>query len=202
MWPVAAGEPHICEGAGLTIPRRDDTGSSVHPGARLLARLWRGDPGVATFVLIVAAAGSAPACSRNDPSPSPTASATRPAPTPELDTQPMHEKAPEAAKPAASVAASDEQVPIEKGAQSTCAKICNRSRDLKCQHADRCLTNCLGMASLTPCSPSISAFFACLVKEPSSHWECDDDGVAAIREGFCDATQAAALACMEAKMHG
>jgi hypothetical protein len=58
------------------------------------------------------------------------------------------------------------------------------------------------MATLTPCSPSVSAFLACLVNEPLSHWECDEDGVAAIREGFCEHPQAAAFACMKSKMHG
>jgi hypothetical protein len=58
----------------------------------------------------------------------------------------------------------------------------------------------MGMAALTPCSLEMAGFYDCLVAEPLKHWECGDDGVAVIREGFCDAEQRKALQCMEAKM--
>lgn len=90
------------------------------------------------------------------------------------------------------------KVPLE--AQETCRKICERSKQLKCKHADECLPNCYGMTSLTPCSNEMNALFPCLLREPITHWECGDDGMGAIRAGYCDKEQGAAVACMEKKM--
>jgi len=56
------------------------------------------------------------------------------------------------------------------------------------------------MGSVTACSQQISALFPCLLKEPSQHWECDESGLAAIRDGYCDKEQAVAVACMEKQM--
>jgi hypothetical protein len=46
----------------------------------------------------------------------------------------------------------------------------------------------------------MSQFFNCLVKEPVEHWECAEEGVAAIRPAYCDGEQQRAVRCMEAKM--
>jgi hypothetical protein len=62
------------------------------------------------------------------------------------------------------------------------------------------MPNCLGMASLTPCSSEISRFYDCLVAQPIQHWECGSEGVAQIRDGYCDTEQQQAVGCMEAKM--
>jgi hypothetical protein len=61
------------------------------------------------------------------------------------------------------------------------------------------MPNCLAMAVGTPCTDEFSAFYRCLVAEPIEHWECAEDGVAAIREGFCEEEQERAVGCMEAK---
>jgi hypothetical protein len=57
------------------------------------------------------------------------------------------------------------------------------------------------MATAIPCSAAISALFSCLTAEPAAHWQCDPDtGFAQIRDGYCDAPQASALACVNEKM--
>jgi hypothetical protein len=56
------------------------------------------------------------------------------------------------------------------------------------------------MASLTPCGDEFRAFYGCLVGQPPQNWECSEDGVAAIREGFCESQQSRVAACMNAKM--
>jgi hypothetical protein len=56
------------------------------------------------------------------------------------------------------------------------------------------------MASLTPCKKEISSFYDCLLRQPLQNWECALDGVAAIRDGLCNAQQEESLRCMEAKM--
>jgi hypothetical protein len=52
------------------------------------------------------------------------------------------------------------------------------------------------MASLKACSSAFGRMYACLVKEPIAHWECGEDGIAAIRDGFCDAEQSDASRCL------
>jgi hypothetical protein len=54
--------------------------------------------------------------------------------------------------------------------------------------------------SLTPCSEPMQAFFQCLRKQPVANWQCAPEGVAAIRDGFCDKEQAETVHCMQAKM--
>jgi hypothetical protein len=93
--------------------------------------------------------------------------------------------------------------PIAVGSVATdrrCTDICERSRLLKCDHPEACKPNCMAMASLTPCSEEFVSFHKCLVGEPPQHWECAEDGVAAIRDGFCEAEQKRAANCMTAKM--
>lgn len=56
------------------------------------------------------------------------------------------------------------------------------------------------MALLTPCNDAMAAFYRCLLRQPEKNWECSDDGVAAIREGYCEKEQKHAVGCMQAKM--
>jgi hypothetical protein len=62
------------------------------------------------------------------------------------------------------------------------------------------MPNCLAVGTVTPCTSDVKAFYACLVKQPVKNWECDDDGVAAIREGFCEKEQEKTVTCMQAKL--
>jgi len=91
-------------------------------------------------------------------------------------------------------------VKVPETVVSACRQICGRSVELKCSHANECEPNCVATASATPCAAAFSTFYDCLVKQPVKNFECDEDGVASVREGFCDAEQATALRCMEAKM--
>jgi hypothetical protein len=86
---------------------------------------------------------------------------------------------------------------VSVGVNQVCADICSRSHQLKCQHADQCENNCRAMGLLSPCSEAISGLYRCLVQQPLQRWECDDDGVAAIREGYCDSEQGQVVACIE-----
>lgn len=148
---------------------------------RYAQRPWR--PFVAG-VLLVACAQKVPKETREAAAASSLsrAAATRPAP------------------PAAAAAAEPARVAIPAATQDACRSICERSTQLKCKNAGQCAANCVGMAALTPCSDAISTLYSCLVREPLAHWNCAEDGVAAIREGYCDSEQAKAVACMEAKM--
>ncbi|MEP7050521.1 MAG: hypothetical protein ABJB12_09225 [Pseudomonadota bacterium] len=162
------------------------------------------------FGIVLVFAGWAPlgfSCSRNEPAddnsrgqaaasahaqasplslPSPPAQVEAPIPTP--------------AASATSTPAASAKLVVAPGIEAACAKICSHSQELKCTHAEQCAQNCLAMASLTPCSRAFQELFACLGKEPPAHWECDDDGVAAIREGYCEKEQASTTKCLEAKL--
>lgn len=80
-----------------------------------------------------------------------------------------------------------------------CGSICERSQVLKCQNANRCLVDCVAAGTGTPCNAEFQAFYRCLMPQPVHNWECADDGIAAIKPGFCEEQQERAVQCMEAK---
>jgi hypothetical protein len=53
------------------------------------------------------------------------------------------------------------------------------------------------MASISLCRAELEAFYACLAGEPPDHWECAEDGVAVIRDGYCDKQQERFALCAE-----
>lgn len=97
------------------------------------------------------------------------------------------------------MAATRARAPKPAELNDTCTRICDRSQVLKCKNADQCLVNCIGAASGTPCNAEFLAFYGCLVPQPIANWECDEDGVAAIKPGLCDREQQRAIDCMKAK---
>jgi hypothetical protein len=147
----------------------------------------------ALFALTVGFGALPVACSKTSASESERATAPSPAAKPPL-------------KPAATSSVIElgpppsTSVRIPAAARESCRDICERSKQLNCAHGDECLGNCIGMATLTPCSAEFAKLLPCWLKEPLAHWECGDDGVGAIREGYCDKEQADAVACMEKKM--
>jgi len=156
-------------------------------------RVWpyravRADARVFVFISLQLSAASS-ACSRHDEpvTAAPTPSYPPPAPTASLPASPT-------------TAAPSDAVVISAGVRASCVDICDRSRQLKCKHAEQCMSNCLGMASTMPCGPFFMGFYQCLRQEPLPHWECSNEGIAVIREGFCDQEQARAVRCMEEKM--
>lgn len=102
---------------------------------------------------------------------------------------------------AASAASAAPLVPADATTRAQCANICERSNTLHCKQASECLPNCLAMQAATPCGVPFSAFYACLVREPTSHYQCDEQsGVAQIKDGFCEKEQQVAYQCMAEKM--
>lgn len=85
------------------------------------------------------------------------------------------------------------------GVPEACGHICERSRALKCQNADGCLVDCVAAGTGTPCNAEFQAFYRCLTPQPAHNWECAEDGIAAIKPGFCDEQQERVVRCMEAK---
>jgi hypothetical protein len=117
-------------------------------------------------------------------------------PAPPSDAPPLHAAV---ASPPTAPAAPPVSPETARAIERSCAKICEHSTALHCPHASDCTPNCLAMAIGTPCADEFAGLYRCLESEPSKHWECAEDGVAAVREGYCEKEQGAAVSCMEAK---
>lgn len=83
------------------------------------------------------------------------------------------------------------------GIGATCEKVCAYSGQLNCGKTDHCVQDCVEMASITPCTAAFRSLYSCLLREPLSHWECSEDHMGAIRDGYCESEQAAAATCVE-----
>jgi hypothetical protein len=86
-------------------------------------------------------------------------------------------------------------------ALTACASLCKKSKALHCPKLAECETQCLAMYQLRPCLAQVGKFVACLQREPIEHWECDEDGAAAIRDGYCNKEQAAIVDCGNEPTH-
>jgi hypothetical protein len=38
---------------------------------------------------------------------------------------------------------------------------------------------------------------SCFARQPAQNWHCDDEDIAAIKDGFCDSEQQKFLACVQ-----
>jgi hypothetical protein len=81
-----------------------------------------------------------------------------------------------------------------------CEEICRIPAPLHCSHQDGCVNGCESMATGIICKAEIRRMYDCLLRQPAENWECDENGVGAIRDPFCDREQAAAVKCLEANV--
>jgi hypothetical protein len=51
------------------------------------------------------------------------------------------------------------------------------------------------MASAPVCVGEMDGLFDCLLRQPTKNWECDEDGIGAIRDPFCGNEQAELATC-------
>lgn len=77
-----------------------------------------------------------------------------------------------------------------------CISACQRSRDLKCPDAARCEATCVALRDSEPCGNEMRAALRCFAAQPVASWECGEDGMAAIREGFCGDQQQQVVTCL------
>jgi hypothetical protein len=95
--------------------------------------------------------------------------------------------------------------PVSSGASTArpsaadpCVSACAHSRELRCSGAEQCETTCARLRDSDPCGAEMRAALGCFAAEPATSWECGDDGMAAIREGFCVAAQQRVVDCLSA----
>lgn len=107
--------------------------------------------------------------------------------------------APRAASTSAASPARDlrnAHAPAPDGANE-CERLCQISQPLGCKRGKECRTQCQSMASSPICRPEIERLFKCLLLEPTAHWECDEEGIGAIRDPYCGHEQSAVFRCFE-----
>jgi hypothetical protein len=104
---------------------------------------------------------------------------------------------PAAAAPAAQVAPA---APVAAGAPTKgdpCARICDRTVSLGCKRAATCAESCRQMRDHAACAREMAAVLNCFAREPVAHWSCNEEGEAAIKDGFCDAEQGQFAGCIQ-----
>ncbi len=77
-----------------------------------------------------------------------------------------------------------------------CEEICRIAVPLHCTHQDECVQGCESMASAPMCKAELNRMYDCLLRQPVESWECDENGVGAIRDPFCGKEQAAVVNCV------
>ena len=81
-----------------------------------------------------------------------------------------------------------------------CVVLCDRSRELGCKKQQECPALCRQMLDDGSCKAELTSAFRCFAREPASNWECGEEGIASIKDGYCDAQQARYFGCMAKTM--
>lgn len=111
--------------------------------------------------------------------------------------------APSVAAPAAqAVNTADTQPTAKLDGSTVCAGICGRSTELRCAHANDCERLCADSMREMPCQSHMATATACMLGRPASDWECSEDGLAAIKDGFCKPQQDAFANCLAKELNG
>jgi hypothetical protein len=153
----------------------------------------------AGFIVV---AGLAGAC--DSKSEAPTEAPTAPSePAPAAAETPSVPNAPEVPAHLAPAAEAPPSAPAGKlRADSPCAAICARSTELRCSRASECEAVCAASMADELCVAEMAAATACMLKEPAKNWECNEEGVASIKDGFCMEQQGQAATCLTGKLPG
>jgi hypothetical protein len=76
----------------------------------------------------------------------------------------------------------------------TCRDYCGRLAGLRCGTSAACEAACSEMTRSTSCRRELAKFLDCSMRVAVEHWECDE-GLPALKDGQCEAPQAAVAAC-------
>jgi hypothetical protein len=79
-----------------------------------------------------------------------------------------------------------------------CTDICEHTVKLACGSRQACMDACAEANDGSICDHEMRAFVTCSLTHPVAHWECTENGVAAIKQGFCDGEQQDFVRCFEA----
>ncbi len=104
--------------------------------------------------------------------------------------------------PGSAAASSDaRQTAAVTATTAVCLKLCDKTVPLRCPGQPGCAAGCADMSrSAGLCAPAMDAFLACLVGQPVSNFECNDEGIPAVKDGLCTAEQAMVAKCLMTPM--
>ena len=77
-----------------------------------------------------------------------------------------------------------------------CRTLCSKTASLNCGDEASCIGGCEATFGAPVCPSPFHEVLKCLVREPKESFECDS-GTPTLREGHCEAEQAAAATCLE-----
>jgi hypothetical protein len=78
---------------------------------------------------------------------------------------------------------------------SRCLQICGHVSKLNCGTESVCVQGCSQMVNIPKCTPQMNAFIDCISKESIDHFECGEQGIPSIKEGYCNDEQARFAEC-------
>lgn len=179
--------------AGTPRPRRHEAGWAGVLCLGLVLWLVGCDYGAAP-----SGAGSASPSAKTDRAPSPAPAAANAA----LVAKPVA-AAPAVAAPAPTPGEPANAEATDKAAPSArCDQVCERTLKLKCGAREPCLEACSAANDGSICGAEMNAFMDCALAHPVEHWECSENGVAAIRQDYCDREQQGFMHCFTAASDG
>jgi hypothetical protein len=92
---------------------------------------------------------------------------------------------------------SDPTPAFSAASSNPCGAVCERGRELRCANHGECSKRCSEMLATPACRGELLAALSCFAKRPASDWECDADGAASIKDGFCESEQERFATCLE-----
>lgn len=81
-------------------------------------------------------------------------------------------------------------------ATAPCRTMCSHARELGCTGLSHCSESCAELLAAPECKAQLDVALGCMVREPREHWTCNEDGLASIRDGYCNAEQGAYIECL------
>jgi hypothetical protein len=79
-----------------------------------------------------------------------------------------------------------------------CVAACEKiSKERGCAHADKCKAQCETLHKSPVCNAEMKVFETCFLKEPAIHWNCDDDGIPALMDAFCQLERGQVVGCLD-----
>jgi hypothetical protein len=78
-----------------------------------------------------------------------------------------------------------------------CTRVCELTRELDCPGQAGCVQACTRASTVPFCQEQLTEVFECMTAQSVDAWLCGDAGLAEIRQGYCDAEQAAFVRCAQ-----
>lgn len=79
-----------------------------------------------------------------------------------------------------------------------CVGICKHTVSLGCNSNDaECRDTCEQMLQVDTCGGEMARVFACMARQPTAAFECGEDRIAALLDGYCDAEQSSFARCIQ-----